>query len=45
MADIDIEDYMGQTNAAIFSNRKTNNLTIINYFVNIDDYLGIFINK
>ena len=45
MEDIDIGDYMGQINAVIFSNRKTNNLNIINYFVYIDDYLGISINK
>ena len=45
MEDIDIGDYMGQINAVIFSNRKTNNVNIIKYYVNIDDYLGIFINK
>ena len=45
MEDIDIEDYMGQINAVIFSNRKTYNLNIIKYYVNNDDYLGISINK
>ena len=45
MEDIDIGDYMGQINAVIFSNRKINNLSIIKYYVNNYDYLGISINK
>ena len=35
MEDIDIEDYMDQINAVIFSKRKANALKIIKYYVNI----------